>query len=328
MRSDWRSAGAATSGASPETVPERGYVTPEALEQHRRPHRPLERRSSQDGHARLAAFVIVAFALGTWRDQADRPERRQRRRVAHGRPHHPGRRLHRRRARARASRRVPRWCSSPSKTLAVKDPPSAPPSADAEKTLAAYPEVTKAAVAAAASGAPGLTSKDRHAVMIECVPKGTYEEGDPTSTGSPVPPAQVQARHAGVDPGVGRRVDREGARRRDPGRARQGRHDLDPADDHHPDVRARVARRRARAAAHLDLGRWSPRSVSSASPARRSRQARASGRSSCSSVSRRRRLRAVLHAARARGAGRRPQRRRCAGRPLQRRPATQCSSPA
>ena len=58
---------------------------------------------------------------------------------------------------------------------------------------------------------------------------------------------------AGPPPGllhrVSRRLDRQGARQGDPGRPRQGRADLDPAHDHHPDDRARLARRRADPAA-------------------------------------------------------------------------------
>ena len=62
-----------------------------------------------------------------------------------------------------------------SKTLTVKDAAFRAAVKDAQKTLAAYPEVTEMRSPLGA-GSQGLVSKDRHSAMIQYVPKGDSED--------------------------------------------------------------------------------------------------------------------------------------------------------
>ena len=165
-----------------------------------------------------------------------------------------------------------------SKTLDVKDPAFRAAVKDAEKTLATYPEVTKLRSPLGA-GSAGLVSEDRHSVMIQYTPKGTYDEAVLYDK-LVAPPTGGRPRR---DRRADRPVDRQGRRRGDPGRSRQGRHDLDPADDHHPLSAGSLVQRSCRCSSRSPPS--PPRSASSASPARSSRPARTSWRSSCSSAS-------------------------------------------
>ncbi len=97
-----------------------------------------------------------------------------------------------------------------STTLTVKDASFRAAVRDAQKTLAAYPEVTQMKSPLGA-GSQGLVSKDRHSVMIQYVPKGTNEEVALYIDKLVAAVEKVDARHAAPHPGLGRRVDRQGA---------------------------------------------------------------------------------------------------------------------
>ena len=166
---------------------------------------------------------------------------------------------------------------------------------DVENTLGTFPAATKVRSPYDA-GHADLISKDGRSAMVTYSPKGTYEEailyiddhrrGHRQGRGSP----------RGLHRRVGRHVDGEGDRRGDQGRSGEGRPDLDPADDHHPDVRARVARRGldpAAARRHLGDGRHGP--DRDLQPVHRSQREHHGGRPARRSR-RRRRLRALLHA--------------------------------
>ena len=108
------------------------------------------------------------------------------------------------------------------------------------ETLGAYPEVTKLQSPLGA-GSQGLVSKDRHSVMIQYAPKGKHEEAILYIDKLVAAVDKVDARHAGLDDRVGRRVrpTRRSTTRSQGGLGKAG-HDLDPADDHRPDARARA----------------------------------------------------------------------------------------
>jgi uncharacterized membrane protein YdfJ with MMPL/SSD domain len=69
---------------------------------------------------------------------------------------------------------------------------------DAEATLGAYPEVTQLKSPLGA-GSQGLVSEDRHAVMIQYVPKGAQEDVELYIDKLVAAVDKVDARHAGVD---------------------------------------------------------------------------------------------------------------------------------
>jgi uncharacterized membrane protein YdfJ with MMPL/SSD domain len=85
-----------------------------------------------------------------------------------------------------------------SKTLTIKDAPFRAAVRDAEATLGAYPEVTQLKSPLGA-GSQGLVSEDRHAVMIQYVPKGAQEDVELYIDKLVAAVDKVDARHAGVD---------------------------------------------------------------------------------------------------------------------------------
>ena len=95
------------------------------------------------------------------------------------------------------------------------------------------------------AGHSDLISKDGHSAMVEFTPKGTYEEAVLYIDTIVAAVDKVETRHPGFTVDSVGALDRQGARRGDQGRPRKGGADLDPAHDHHPDVRARIAGRRA-----------------------------------------------------------------------------------
>ena len=189
----------------------------------------------------VALSLFVGMQVGT---TADRSERRERRRVPHRRSDYRQRRLRRRTRRARRSRSRTRWCSLQSKTLKVKDPAFRAAIADAEQTLAGVPAGARSCESPLDAGHADLVSKDGHSALIQFTPKGSYDEAVLYIDKIARRGRQGRGAAPGLLRRVGRRLDRQGARQGDPGRARQGRADLDPAHDPHPAVRARLARRR------------------------------------------------------------------------------------
>jgi uncharacterized membrane protein YdfJ with MMPL/SSD domain len=85
-----------------------------------------------------------------------------------------------------------------SKALTIKDAPFRAAVRDAEATLGAYPEVTQLKSPLGA-GSQGLVSEDRHAVMIQYVPKGAQEDVELYIDKLVAAVDKVDARHAGVD---------------------------------------------------------------------------------------------------------------------------------
>src|SRR5262245_23549745 len=81
--------------------------------------------------------------------------------------------------------------------LTVSDPAFKAAIADTEKTLRSYPQVTHLMSPRPGQGHPDLVAPDRHAVLVEFVPKGTYAEATKHIDEITTAVDKLQKRHPG-----------------------------------------------------------------------------------------------------------------------------------
>ena len=186
-----------------------------------------------------------------------------------------------------------------SKSVTVHDPAFRAAIADADRTLSKFRQVRnlRSPLDPAESD---LISKDRRSALIQFTPKGTYEEGVLYIDKLVTAVDKVEARHPGflIDETGSVSTEKE-ARECDPGRPQDGRPRIDPAHDHRPDDRPRVVRRSPDPAAprhHFGDRHDGPDRVREPP---RADEPRRHGSRPADRAGGRRRLRALLHQARA-----------------------------
>ena len=84
-----------------------------------------------------------------------------------------------------------------SRTLTVSDPAFKAAIADAEQTLRGFPQVTQLMSPRPGQGHPDLVAPDRHAALVEFVPRGTYTEAVAYIDEITAAIDRLQARHPG-----------------------------------------------------------------------------------------------------------------------------------
>ena len=176
----------------------------------------------------LAFVVAVRLRRRAGRHQVHRADRHQRRRVPHRRPDHRRRRLPVDKGESTRSRA--RSCCIQSKTLTADDPAFKAAIEDVVKTRQRVPAGRKIARRSTPVSAD-LVSEDGHSAMVQFAPEGTYEEAVLYIDKIAAAVDKVEARHRASTIQLGSVSTDEGARRRVPERAGEGRDDRDPAHD-------------------------------------------------------------------------------------------------
>src|SRR5262249_52948886 len=82
--------------------------------------------------------------------------------------------------------------------LTVNDPAFKAAIADTEKTLRGFPQVTELMSPRPGQGHPDLVAPDRHAALVQFIPKGTYLEATEQIDAITEAVDKLQARHPGL----------------------------------------------------------------------------------------------------------------------------------